>query len=424
VIVTVARKPLTGTVTASVLKYGTGALNINATRIAANETILTHTQGREAANADLKVYGKYAGGFKTHQAPGQELGRWPANLILQHLEGCRCKGTKEVKGVTGGPSSGANAFGQDAGWNAHQNRPSGISRYNDEDGNETVADWICAGGCPVAALDEQSGTLKSGAMNSIAKGDQYNTYGKMYERRVTSPASEGGASRFFKQIVTLEDLIEYLYTMITPVHVEGESIVVMGLNDYDWTQHDDESLHGFIGRGTPTSEQCREIMRFLKPGAHVMLMSPEDQPTGHVGACQLEDDGFEIRDAIHVLQGPAPFAYVAKPSRAERGAGNNHPTVKPVGIMEFLLRDVPKDHPVLDPFLGSGTTLLACLNTKHDGIGIEREEEYLQIADRRVRDWDRQNVGWVTTEIVSEAAEEDVPESVGLGSLFGFDEAP
>ena len=73
-IVTVARKPLIGTVTASVLKYGTGALNINATRIAADETILTHTQGREAANADLKVYGKYAGGFKTHQAPGQELG--------------------------------------------------------------------------------------------------------------------------------------------------------------------------------------------------------------------------------------------------------------------------------------------------------------------------------------------------------------
>ena len=422
-IVTVARKPLIGSVTATVLKHGTGALNINATRIAANETILTHTQGREAANADLKVYGKYAGGFKTHQAPGQELGRWPANLILQHLPECRCEGTKQVKGITGGPSSGDNAFGQSSGWNTHRNRSTSITRPMDEDGKETVANWICVEGCPVKALDEQSGVLKSGAMNSIAKGDQYNTYGKMYERRVTNPASEGGASRFFKQIVTIEDLIEYLYTMITPVHVDGVSLVVMDL-DYDWTQHDDESLHGFIGRGTPTLDQSQEIMRILKPGSHVMLMSPEDQPTGHVGACRLEDNGFEIRDAIHVLQRSVPFAYVAKPSRSERGAGNDHPTVKPVGIMEFLLRDAPKDHPVLDPFLGSGTTLLACLNTKHDGIGIEREEEYLQIADRRVRDWDRQNVGWIATAIVSEAAEEDVPESVGLGSLFGFDEAP
>lgn len=46
-------------------------------------------------------------------------------------------------------------------------------------------------------LDEQSGVLTSGKMNSIAKGNQYNTYGKMYERKVTNPASKGGASRFF-----------------------------------------------------------------------------------------------------------------------------------------------------------------------------------------------------------------------------------
>jgi hypothetical protein len=52
----------------------------------------------------------------------------------------------------------------------------------------------------VEALDNQSGILKSGAMDSIAKADQYTTYGKMYERRVTNPASEGGASRFFKQV--------------------------------------------------------------------------------------------------------------------------------------------------------------------------------------------------------------------------------
>ena len=72
--------------------------------------------------------------------------------------------------------------------------------HTDKDGKETVANWICEDGCPVKALDDQSGILKSGAMDSIAKGGQYTTYGKMYERRVVNPASEGGASRFFKQV--------------------------------------------------------------------------------------------------------------------------------------------------------------------------------------------------------------------------------
>ena len=52
----------------------------------------------------------------------------------------------------------------------------------------------------VKIMDKQSGVLKSGAMDSIAKGGQHTTYGKMYERRVVNPASVGGASRFFKVV--------------------------------------------------------------------------------------------------------------------------------------------------------------------------------------------------------------------------------
>lgn len=49
-------------------------------------------------------------------------------------------------------------------------------------------------------MDKQSGILKSGAMDSIAKGGQHTTYGMMYERRVINSASVGGASRFFKVV--------------------------------------------------------------------------------------------------------------------------------------------------------------------------------------------------------------------------------
>jgi hypothetical protein len=125
-------------------------------------------------------------------------GRWPANLILQHLDGCECEGTKKVRG-TGHHSHKLPEKGGTIRLGL-KDLPSEGNPHADADGKETVANWICVEGCSVRALDEQSGTLKSGAMDSIATGGQYTTYGKMYERRVTNPASEGGASRFFKQL--------------------------------------------------------------------------------------------------------------------------------------------------------------------------------------------------------------------------------
>lgn len=64
---------------------------------------------------------------------------------------------------------------------------------------------------------------------------------------------------------------------------------------------------------------------------------------------------------------------------------NNHPTVKPIKLMEYLIKLVSKEGAVvLDPFLGSGTTLLACHNLNRNGIGIEKEEEYVKIAQARL----------------------------------------
>jgi site-specific DNA-methyltransferase (adenine-specific) len=116
------------------------------------------------------------------------------------------------------------------------------------------------------------------------------------------------------------------------------------------------------------------------------------------------------------------FRYVAKPSRGERDAGcwdledvsgndvtgrkdgsagavcsaragptsaarrNIHPTVKPVELMEWLVRLVtPPGGTVLDPFTGSGSTGCAAVRLGSNFIGIEREPEYARIAERRIR---------------------------------------
>ena len=65
---------------------------------------------------------------------------------------------------------------------------------------------------------------------------------------------------------------------------------------------------------------------------------------------------------------------------------NSHPTVKPVELMKYLCRLVtPKGGTVLDPFMGSGSTGMAAKDEGFDFIGIEREKEYFEISEQRIK---------------------------------------
>jgi DNA modification methylase len=82
----------------------------------------------------------------------------------------------------------------------------------------------------------------------------------------------------------------------------------------------------------------------------------------------------------------ARFFYCAKASKKERGEGNNHPTVKPIALMQYLCRLVtPPGGTVLDPFMGSGTSGVAALNEGLSFIGIELSEDYFNIAEERLK---------------------------------------
>lgn len=83
----------------------------------------------------------------------------------------------------------------------------------------------------------------------------------------------------------------------------------------------------------------------------------------------------------------ARFFYCAKASAQDRGDGNDHPTVKPNELMRWLVRLVcRKDGIVLDPFCGSGSTGVACVNEGMSFVGIEQDEHYCGIARRRIED--------------------------------------
>lgn len=71
---------------------------------------------------------------------------------------------------------------------------------------------------------------------------------------------------------------------------------------------------------------------------------------------------------------------------AESKTPRVHPTQKPVAVMEWCLGFLPDARTILDPFMGSGTTLVACAKLGRKGIGIELDEGYFDSACKRVRD--------------------------------------
>lgn len=231
-----ARKPFRETVAKNVLRHGTGAINVDATRVAAEARPLLVGDCKETDNNAHagRMDGSLAGGSKAEGVT--DLGRWPANVILDHEAG--------------------------------------------------------------ALLDEQSGTLRSGK------------------------AAAGGHKR-------------------TAENMEKGSDVYGG------------------GRGIS-------------------------------GTSSTDDAGVLYGDS----GGASRFFYCAKTAKSERNAGlpdgltNDHPTVKPVKLMEWLVKMVtPPGGTVLDPFCGSGTTMVAAERLGFDGIGIDRDDEdkYLTIARHRIR---------------------------------------
>jgi len=89
--------------------------------------------------------------------------------------------------------------------------------------------------------------------------------------------------------------------------------------------------------------------------------------------------------------GASRFFYCAKASKKERGEGNNHPTVKPLSLIKYLITLVtPPEGVCLDPFEGSGTHALACEELGFNYIGFELDKHYCDIATKRIENHTQQ----------------------------------
>jgi DNA modification methylase len=97
---------------------------------------------------------------------------------------------------------------------------------------------------------------------------------------------------------------------------------------------------------------------------------------------------FSNQAKAELARGNTEFADETKMHNKVQFRANNHPTIKPIKLMQYLVRLVtPPNGVVLDPFMGSGTTGIACKLEGFDFVGMEQDENYHKIAQARIENY-------------------------------------
>lgn len=207
-----ARWPVEGSVATNVLKHGVGALNIDGCRVCTSDNLnggayagelrekTTAWQNADRSDGQGSGFRQGVGAFQ------QPSGRWPPNLVFLHAEGCKRVGEKLVKGITGGATTSDDALGiLKVGRNLTKLRVK--TYHHDADGKESVPEYACIEGCPVATLDELSGERKTTYVATHHQNNRSGGFlGQIGHPGIQGYNDTGGASRFFPCFESREEL--------------------------------------------------------------------------------------------------------------------------------------------------------------------------------------------------------------------------
>lgn len=108
---------------------------------------------------------------------------------------------------------------------------------------------------------------------------------------------------------------------------------------------------------------------------------------------QIKSESANLQCDVKTLSGQRgyPRSIISKMRPNNLTDGGMHPTQKPVGLFEYLIRTYTNEGDlVFDGFSGSGTTAIACLKSKRNFIVIEKEQKYFDLAERRIKEYQDQ----------------------------------
>jgi site-specific DNA-methyltransferase (adenine-specific) len=388
----VAMKPNEGSYAENALKHGVAGLNIDGGRIG-TETIKSRGGRKEVVSGDTRV-GKALGMNAPHEPLNTEhQGRFPANSILDEEA---AKELDRQSGVSKGGKAGLSGFGRKKtiGGNGKYHGGVGMPTYNQ-------------GG--------QGGASRFFKIVNISKEDLWNCVNvetaekllKVMEQIIENTAQENAmAWQKVKQSLIvncverkLENMSIYIALVLAAIKNLGSKkeelkVIQDSIKECEkCTQLLNLVLSVETKENTDIIQTTQNLLRLCGYANPVIINNiPETKKSGLTrfvytpkASKRERNRGCEDREPVKVSDGRQKEADNAY-QRGKTLRVNSHPTVKPLKLMEYLCRltKTPTGGTVLDPFMGSGTTGMACKLTGRDFIGIEKNKEYFDIAKRRI----------------------------------------
>lgn len=329
-------------------------------------------------------------------------GRWPTNLALTHHPDCVPCGTRRVKS-NGRPNCECRPY-QSVSSCYGTIDPKPYHAIGELDGMEAVAAWECHESCPVREMDRLSGASKSRIGKPRSSGEPGNGYGMTHTG--AEYADSGGASRFFPTFAwQADDFAPFLYCGKATRKdrnegCEGMPDVYSGIGHrgrepgtyLDFVHSAPEGIGAYLrAYRLKAGLSCRDLCEIVGEhgavnhgGAVCNWEAEANRPTPEQwlklkAALGLPDEYDRIMTECREVSLACFDGNPVKP------AANHHPTVKPTQLMRWLCRLVtPEGGTILDPFMGSGSTLKAAVLGGFSAIGIESDPDYVVIAERRV----------------------------------------
>lgn len=192
----------------------------------------------------------------------------------------------------------------------------------------------------------------------------------------------------------VRDMINWVYTQSMPKGMSISHIIKknkkLGLSDDD----KEKLIEKYKNFKTPMMRSCVEpICVAVKPKGKLTYLETElNFKTGLIDfSNKVGKNSDKVIANVMTLEEMNPSYdsnfLISKPNKKEKKSYNTHVTVKPIELMEHLIKIFSKKGAlVVDPFLGSGTTAIACKNTGRKCIGIELNKEYFEISKKRLNE--------------------------------------
>ena len=136
-------------------------------------------------------------------------------------------------------------------------------------------------------------------------------------------------------------------------------------------------------------EYSESTKKRFKNNAKLNTTKQKQNNTGNIFKIKRTDYTIDYNKGTY----PTSVKFFKRPHIAN---GNSlHPTQKPIALMEYLIKTYTNElETVLDFTMGSGSTGVACLNTNRNFIGIEMDENYFNIAKKRIEEHTKQQKLW------------------------------